>query len=87
MIPDTHTNKDCKMKNEYFMGCDVSKGYADFIILDKSKRCIEHAFQLDDTFACTSRTRRWPRRQAQGGIASASCHRPTRRALASLTAD
>ena len=39
------------MKNEYFMGCDVSKGYADFIILDKSKRCIERAFQLDDTFA------------------------------------
>jgi len=39
------------MKNEYFMGCDVSKGYADFIVLDKSKRCIEHAFQLDDTFA------------------------------------
>jgi transposase len=51
MIPDPHTNKDCPMKNEYFMGCDVSKGYADFIVLDKSKRCIEHAFQLDDTFA------------------------------------
>ena len=51
MIPDTYPNKDCPMKNEYFMGCDVSKGYADFIILDKSKRFIEHAFQLDDTFA------------------------------------
>jgi transposase len=51
MIPDPHTNKDCPMKNEYFMGCDVSKGYADFIVLDKSKRCIEHTFQLDDTFA------------------------------------
>jgi transposase len=51
MIPDTHTNKDGPMKNEYFMGCDVSKGYADFIILDKSKQCIEHTFQLDDTFA------------------------------------
>ena len=39
------------MKKKYFMGCDVSKGYADFIILDESKHCIENNFQLDDTFA------------------------------------
>lgn len=32
------------------MGCDVSKGYADFVVLSKSKRIIEKSFQLDDTF-------------------------------------
>lgn len=34
----------------YYLGCDVSKGYADFIILDSSKKIIEPVFQLDDTF-------------------------------------
>ena len=34
----------------YYLGCDVSKGYADFIILDSSKKIIESDFQLDDTF-------------------------------------
>jgi transposase len=34
----------------YYLGCDVSKGYADFIILDSSKKIVEHVFQLDDTF-------------------------------------
>jgi len=33
------------------MGCDVSKGYADFVILDEFKHCIENNFQLDDTFS------------------------------------
>lgn len=35
---------------KYFLGCDVSKGYADFIILDAQKRIFEPNFQLDDTF-------------------------------------
>jgi transposase len=39
------------MKTKYFMGCDVSKGYADFIILDEFKHCVENNFQLDDTFS------------------------------------
>jgi len=33
----------------YYLGGDVSKGYCDFIILDKSKKVIEQGFQLDDT--------------------------------------
>jgi transposase len=33
-----------------YLGIDVSKGYADFVILDKSKQRIEDNFQLDDTF-------------------------------------
>lgn len=36
--------------SDYFMGIDVSKGYADFIILDKRKQVCEEVFQLDDTF-------------------------------------
>ena len=35
---------------KYFLGCDVSKGYADFVILDSDKNIIEKNFQLDDTF-------------------------------------
>ncbi len=34
----------------FYLGCDVSKGYADFIIINANKRIIEPAFQLDDTF-------------------------------------
>ena len=34
----------------YYMGIDVSKGYADFVILDAKKNVVEPNFQLDDTF-------------------------------------
>ncbi len=34
----------------YYLGCDVSKGYADFVILDSRKNVVEKNFQLDDTF-------------------------------------
>lgn len=34
----------------YYLGVDVSKGYADLILLDQSKQIIENVFQLDDTF-------------------------------------
>ena len=34
----------------FYLGCDVSKGYADFIVLDSGKKIIEPVFQLDDTF-------------------------------------
>lgn len=34
----------------YYLGIDVSKGYADFVILDAQKRPVEENFQLDDTF-------------------------------------
>ena len=34
---------------EYYIGGDVSKGYCDFIILDKNKHVVEEGFQLDDT--------------------------------------
>lgn len=36
--------------SDFFMGIDASKGYADFIILDRTKKIIEEVFQLDDTF-------------------------------------
>jgi transposase len=33
----------------YYLGIDVSKGYADFVILDQHKNIVEKNFQLDDT--------------------------------------
>ena len=30
------------------MGIDVSKGYADFLLLDQNKKVIEETFQLQD---------------------------------------
>ena len=33
----------------FYLGSDVSKGYADFIILDDQKRTVLNNFQLDDT--------------------------------------
>lgn len=36
---------------QYYLGGDVSKGYADFVFLDSQKRCVEENFQLDDTIA------------------------------------
>jgi len=38
------------MNKKYFMGIDVSKGYADITVLDSRKRIVEENFQLDDTF-------------------------------------
>lgn len=37
------------MKKEYFLGIDVSKGYADFILLNDHLEQIEPCVQLDDT--------------------------------------
>ncbi len=34
----------------FYLGIDASKGYADFVILDHEKLCVEPNFQLDDTF-------------------------------------
>ncbi len=38
------------MEKRHYLGIDVSKGYADFIILNKEKQIVEENFQLDDTF-------------------------------------
>lgn len=34
----------------FYLGGDVSKGYADFVLLDAQKQAVTSAFQLDDTF-------------------------------------
>lgn len=34
----------------FYLGIDVSKGYADFMIVDSKKQPVVKAFQLDDTF-------------------------------------
>lgn len=36
------------MTQNYYLGIDVSKGYADFILLDSKKETLEKSFQLDD---------------------------------------
>ncbi|MCK7527851.1 MAG: IS110 family transposase [Ignavibacteriales bacterium] len=38
------------MQQNFYLGIDVSKGYADFVILDENKKSVEDNFQLDDTF-------------------------------------
>ena len=38
------------LMSNYYLGIDVSKGYADFIMLDSKKQVVEPNFQLDDTF-------------------------------------
>jgi len=38
-------------KEKRFLGIDVSKGYADFILLDKEKKIVEKNYQLDDNKA------------------------------------
>lgn len=35
--------------NNFYLGCDVSKGYADFIIINEEKQTVLESFQLDDT--------------------------------------
>lgn len=35
---------------KYYLGIDVSKGYADFVIIDNQRTLVEENFQLDDTF-------------------------------------
>jgi len=39
------------MQPKGFLGIDVSKGYADFLLLDEHKGVLEEGFQLDDTLA------------------------------------
>jgi len=37
------------MHPSFYLGIDVSKGYADFCLLDSTKQVVEKPFQLDDT--------------------------------------
>jgi len=36
------------MQSKAFLGIDVSKGYADFLLLDQDKKVLEESFQLED---------------------------------------
>jgi len=40
--------KTTKMKESIYLGIDVSKGYADFILIDKNQELLEELFQLTD---------------------------------------
>jgi hypothetical protein len=39
------------MKKKAFLGIDVSKGYADFLLLDQEKQVLEDTFRLNDNKA------------------------------------
>ena len=41
--------------NSFYLGIDVSKGYADFVIINEKKQPVIQNFQLDDTFASHNR--------------------------------
>ncbi|HHD57389.1 MAG TPA: hypothetical protein ENK89_06925 [Desulfobulbaceae bacterium] len=36
---------------QFYLGADISKGYSDFILIDKHKQPVDGNFQLDDTVA------------------------------------
>lgn len=52
MIPGTQyiTDKGGFKMEPFYLGIDVSKGYADFMIINSKKQPVVQAFQLDDTF-------------------------------------
>ena len=60
MTPDNHKdddawhpailNKGGNTMKSFYMGIDVSKGYADFVIINQQKQPVVKGFQLDDTF-------------------------------------
>jgi transposase len=51
MIPGIHYTEKGGFKMEpFYMGIDVSKGYADFMIINSKKHPVVQGFQLDDTF-------------------------------------
>jgi transposase len=50
MIPGTYTDKGGFDMKPFYMGIDVSKGYADFMIINSKKQPVVQSFQLDDTF-------------------------------------
>jgi len=58
------------MEEEYYLGIDVSKGYADFVILDSKKQEMDKSYQLDDTFEGHSRLYRYLERVLQGASGS-----------------
>ena len=53
MIPGAFYYKYRRETNmqHFYLGVDVSKGYSDFVLVDKHKQPVEDNFQLDDTAA------------------------------------
>jgi transposase len=51
MIPGIqYTEKGGFKMKQFYLGIDVSKGYADFMIINSQKHPVVQGFQLDDTF-------------------------------------
>jgi len=56
-----------------YLGIDISKGYADFILLDAAKRILEEGFTLDDTLQGRQRLAKLIEMWFAGGITHLYC--------------
>ena len=61
------------MQTEAFLGIDVSKGYADFLLLDQYKKVLEEPFQLSDTKDGRSELKKLIIKWLDKGITTLSC--------------
>ena len=61
------------MKQEAFLGIDVSKGYADFLLLDKEKQTLEQTFSLEDNLNGRQQLRALIDKWFLGGIEELYC--------------
>jgi len=50
MIPGIISFSSGGFMSQFFLGIDISKGYADFVMIDAVKSNVGTSFQLDDTF-------------------------------------
>lgn len=61
------------MNKQGFLGIDVSKGYADFVLIDSNKSVIEKFFRLNDTNGDRKQLGELIERWLEGGLESVLC--------------
>jgi transposase len=61
------------MKSQGYLGIDVSKGYADFLLLDENKHVVEQTFQLHDDVDGRKQLRKIIDTWFQSGLQTLNC--------------
>lgn len=61
------------MERQAFLGVDVSKGYSDFLLLDRDKKALEEGFQLQDNAAGRSQLKEILRSWFDQGLEDLHC--------------
>lgn len=61
------------METKAFLGIDVSKGYADFILIDSECKVLENFFQLSDTAAGRTQLKQLIEQWKQAGLVTLHC--------------